>query len=174
MDSLYDGAGRVEERTWEELSQLRYREAPGERMPLFREYLAICRDSGALPFIETKTDDIEPVLKEALARFSPEELIISSVRLEHLLAARALCGGVFLHHIFTTPEQMRQLAKLGRCGVSYKYENLEEVPPGLLEETHGAGVLVCLRAGDTPETVRRMIELGLDYIPTNRVTKEAL
>lgn len=174
VDSLYDGTGRVEELTWEELSRLRYREAAGEGMPLFREYLAVCRDSGALPFIETKTDDIEPVLETALTYFPPEELIVSSIQLEHLLSARRICGGVFLHHIFSTPEQMRCLARLGRCGVSYRYDRLEEVPVGLLEETHEAGALVCLRAGDTPETVRQMMALGLDYIPTNRVTKEEL
>lgn len=174
VDSLYDGTGRIEELSWEELSRLRYREAPGEGMPLFREYLAACREGGALPFIETKTDDVEQVLGEALSWFPPEELIVSSIQFSHLLAARAACGGVFLHHIFSTPEQMRQLAELGSCGVSYRYDHLEEVPAGLLEETHRAGVLVCLRAGDTPETVRRMIELGLDYIPTNRVTKEEL
>ena len=26
---------------------------------------------------------------------------------------------------------------------------------------------MCLRAGDTPEAVAKMIDLGLDYIPTN-------
>ena len=29
------------------------------------------------------------------------------------------------------------------------------------------GLKVCLRAGDTLENVRRMLELGCDYIPSN-------
>lgn len=174
VDSLYDGTGAVEEGTWAELSRLRYRDAPAERMPLFSEYLDICRAYGAIPFIEIKTAPAAAVLGEALARFMPEELVLSSVCLDHLLEARTLCEGVFLHHIFSTPEQMARLSRTGRCGVSYKYADLAEVPPGLIEETHKRGVLVCLRAGDTPETVRRMIALGLDYIPTNCVTKEQL
>ena len=56
--------------------------------------------------------------------------------------------------------------------MSYKYADLNEVPEGLVEAAHRMGALVCLRAGDTPEAVRRMIAMGLDYIPTNCVTKE--
>lgn len=174
VDSLYGGTGAVEEYTWAELSRLRYRDAPAERMPLFSEYLDICRTYGAIPFIEIKTAPVAAVLDEALAQFTPEKLILSSIQLEHLLEARALCEEIFLHHIFSTLEQMTQLSGLGRCGVSYKYTGLGEVPPGLIEETHRRGVLVCLRAGDTPETVRQMIALGLDYIPTNCMTKEQI
>lgn len=174
VDSLYDGTGTVEELCWAELSRLHYRGAPEERMPLFREYLELCRTYGATPFIEVKTAHVKDVLDQALERFAPEELVLSSLQLEHLLQARIFCGSVFLHHIFSTSEQMRQLSELGRCGVSYKYAALDEVPDGLIEETHQAGVLVCLRAGDTPETVRQMIGLGLDYIPTNCVTKEQI
>ena len=174
VDSLYDGTGAVEAYAWAELSRLRCRDARTERMPLFSEYLDICRTYGAVPFLEIKTAPVAAVLAEALARFKPEEIVLSSLRLEHLLEARSLCEGVFLHHIFSDPEQMIHLSKLGRCGVSYKYADLKEVPPGLIEETRRRGVLVCLRAGDTPEAVRRMIALGLDYIPTNCVTKEQL
>ena len=56
---------------------------------------------------------------------------------------------------------------MGNGGLSYNYPNLDDVPEGLIEETHKNGVKVCLRAGDNPESVKRMIEMGLDYIPTN-------
>ena len=110
VDSLYNGEGAVEAFAWEELSRLRFRDAPEERMPLFSEYLDICRTYGAVPFIELKTAPVAAVLGQTLERFAPEELVFSSLRLEHLLEARRLCGGVFLHHIFSTPEQAERLS----------------------------------------------------------------
>ena len=41
--------------------------------------------------------------------------------------------------------------------------------PEAVRRAKEAGLRVCLRAGDTEEAVRRMLELGLDYIPTNRM-----
>ena len=32
---------------------------------------------------------------------------------------------------------------------------------------HAKGVKMCLRAGDTPDAVAKMMAMGLDYIPTN-------
>ena len=43
------------------------------------------------------------------------------------------------------------------------------VPEGLIGRTHAMGLRVCLRAGDTPEAVRRMLAMELDYIPSNRM-----
>ncbi|PNV60108.1 hypothetical protein C0033_20850 [Clostridium sp. chh4-2] len=174
IDSLYDGSGRICDADWKELSGRHFTEDRGERMPLFEEYLEICRSYGALPFIETKTMDVEEVVTAALRHFEEEELVISSILMEHLLTARDVSGGVFIHHIFSTPETVEILRHQGRCGVSYNYSDLSKVPEHLIEETHEKGVLVCLRAGDSPETVREMAGMGLDYIPTNRMTKEAM
>ncbi|MBS6642511.1 MAG: hypothetical protein KH366_02895 [Clostridiaceae bacterium] len=173
-DSLYDGNGRVCDADWKELSKRHFTEDREERMPLFEEYLEICKSYGALPFIETKTMDVEAVIAAALRYFRAEELVISSIRLEHLLAAREVSDGVFIHHIFSTPQTLDILRPLGRCGVSYNFNDLSEVPDHLVEKTHEKGVLVCLRAGDAPETVREMLDMGLDYIPTNRMTGKAV
>ena len=39
--------------------------------------------------------------------------------------------------------------------------------PDKITRPHEMGLKVCLRAGDTLENVRRMLELGCDYIPSN-------
>jgi hypothetical protein len=36
-------------------------------------------------------------------------------------------------------------------------------------KAHQAGLRICFRAGDTKESVLRMLEMGLDYIPTNEI-----
>jgi len=170
VDSLYNGTGAIVDMTWTELSRLCYRDDSRERMPLFEEYLRICHQYQALPFIETKTSDIEDVLATAYRFFPVESIVLSSIELAHLEQVRRLSASVFIHHIFSTPDQMRYLGRLGRCGVSYNYSDLSAFPAELVRETHSSGALLCLRAGDTPETVKKMVSLGLDYIPTNRVT----
>ena len=130
----------------------------------------ICKHSGCLPFLEVKTAPPEDILKEALDVFPVDEIIFSGIHLEPLLRARAVCPEIFLHHIFTTPEEMAQLEKIGNCGVSYKIDDLADAPEGLVQRVHDAGMLLCLRAADTREKALNMIAAGLDYMPTNIVT----
>ena len=40
-------------------------------------------------------------------------------------------------------------------------------PVELREETHRRGVRYCLRAGDKLPNIKKMVELKVDYIPTN-------
>ena len=177
-EQTYIGSGNVAELTLRELYRMERREAetsvpcdPKElRIPLFSEYLAVCREYHAVPFIETKTGDVRQVLEEALACFPPGGIVMSSIDFAHLEQVRRLTDRVFIHHIFSDEDHMRKLAEMGTAGLSYNYPDLAEVPDGLIARTHEMGVCVCLRAGDSPEIVRRMYDLGLDYVPTNRVT----
>lgn len=170
VDVAYEGTGRIPDLTWAEIRAMPHRQDKKERMPLFREYLEICKHSGCLPFLEVKTAPPEDILKEALDVFPVDEIIFSGIHLEPLLRARAACPEIFLHHIFTTPEEMAQLEKIGNCGVSYKIADLADAPEGLVQRVHDAGMLLCLRAADTREKVLNMIAAGLDYMPTNKVT----
>lgn len=172
VDSTYRGSGAVKDMTLAELTALERVEADGLRMPLFSEYLQVCRDSGAVPFIETKTADIASVLEAAAEFFKPEQIIISSANFSHLEMVRQLTDKVFIHHIFSDEEHLMELARMGRSGLSYNYPDLDKVPEGLIEHTHEQGVCVCLRAGDSLQAVQRMMEMGLDYIPTNRMAPE--
>jgi len=86
---------------------------------------------------------------------------------DHIREARRLDKEIFVHHIFSKPELLDELAAMGNAGLSYNYKDLATVPAGLVECVHAKGVKMCLRAGDTPETVAAMVKMGLDYIPTN-------
>lgn len=173
VDSMFCGSGTIREQKLDDLRRLEFRMEkrcgcvdPGP-MPTFREYLAICKAYGCIPFIETKTGDISQVLEAAGEFFREEEFVLSSVQFAHLEAVRALTDQVFIHHIFSDEERMRRLAEYGNSGLSYNYPDYRECPKELLERTRAVGVQICLRAGDTAEAVRDMIALGLDYIPTN-------
>ena len=143
-------------------------------MPTFDEYLTICKQYHAIPFIETKTDDIADVLEAACRFFREEDIVISSSKEEHLKKTREISKKVFIHHIFSSREAVERFSLLGNSGVSFNYPDYKAFPMSLLEEAHAVGVKVCLRAGDNAEAVRDMVEMGLDYIPTNCMTTQML
>lgn len=178
VDRMFDGSGEIRAMRFPELSALRFRtehkngSTRDEGMPLFAQYLDICRRYGAVPFIETKTLDVEEVLFEALRFFPEERIVISSTELEHLRLARRCCAGVFVHHIFSGPEAMEELSGMGPAGVSLNYPELDAFDPRWVDTAHGLGLKLCLRAGDDAQRLARMCALGLDYIPTNCMTPE--
>ena len=139
------------------------------RIPTFGEYLDVCERYDAVPFIETKGDVavVKPVLDEVRRRGLARVAVLSSVQFDHIREARKCDKEIFIHHIFSKPEQLDELAAMGNAGLSYNYKDLTAVPDGLVAGVHAKGVKMCLRAGDTPEAVAKMTALGLDYIPTN-------
>lgn len=180
LGKMYGASVKIEECTYAELSKLhivngnncdKYT-AEELRLPKFDEYLEICKKSGCVPFIETKGDVVAKTLKAVESFGLTKHSVLSSINFEHIAEARKLNGDIFIHHIFSTPELMERIAEFGNGGLSYNYPILDEVPDGLIEQTHAAGVRVCLRAGDTVENVGRMMSMGLDYIPTNCITPD--
>ncbi len=178
VDAMYDGVGRIADMTYDELMKLRLRVDSRHNswsgdllhMPSFDEYLAICKKYDAIPFIETKTDDIADVIEAACRYFKEEDVVISSSAELHLQAARQISDKVFIHHIFSDRDTVARLSLLGNSGVSFNYPDYKAFPRILLEEAHAVGVEVCLRAGDSVEAVCDMIHMGLDYVPTNCIT----
>lgn len=179
VDEMYHGSGKIAEMTYQELATLRIKTKKDDvtyskeelTIPTFREYLEICKTYGSLPFIETKTGDIAEVVALACEFFPEKDVIISSVSLAHLESAKKICPDVFVHHIFSNKQAVQRLSEFGYCGVSYNCPEYGGFSPEILNYTHQAGVLCCLRAGDTKEAVRGMIRKGLDYIPTNCIAK---
>ena len=181
VDEQYDGSVTIAEMSFSELKRYHFKGAwtkkysPEElSIPTFSDYLDACKKYGALPFIEIKIDDIKAVIEAALAIFSEDEIIISSTDLKRLIDVRKYSERVFVHHIFSSQEAMELLCDQGPCGVSYNYPRLSSFPKDLLERTHSRGAKLCLRAGDTLEQAAEMIEIGLDYIPTNCITPAQL
>lgn len=172
VDKLFDGKGEISKISWEDLKKLPYKSGQKGRIPLFSEYLDICRAYGSLPFIETKTDDIPEVLKTAEEFFPDDEIILSSIQFRHLQITREMNGNVFIHHIFGNRETMKKLAEMGNAGMSLNCPDPDDASQEMIDEIHSLGLKVCLRAGDSVEAVRKMMNLGLDYIPTNCVRPE--
>ena len=189
IDSKYNGSGTIANMTYSQI--LQYKINTGNcvdhysdnelRMPSFADYLEICSQYNALPFIEIKAASLSQVINEAKQYFDESDIIISSSSFLHLQQARAVSDDVFIHHIFSSESQINALAQMGNSGLSYnitadqlKISSWYLEAQRLITATHVAGVQVCLRAGDDISTVRLMKELGVDYIPTNTTTPASL
>lgn len=178
VDSYCDGTGKICEMSYRKLCKFKL--TRGNRVacfdeeelkiPLFREYLAICRRFGSVPFIELKTDDAELVL-HALGKngFSTSEVVISSTSLSHLVEARRASQDVFVHWIFADEAHLAELCELGHAGFSLKIADPGECSGEKIARAHEMGLKMCLRAADTQESLRQMRELRLDYFPTNNM-----
>ncbi len=176
--AMTDGEGRVADLTFAEIQEIRIDigafadTLPRDelRVPTMDDYFDICMKYGTVPFIELKEDDgIEAVIDGLRRRSMESHAVISSVKFERLARSRELSDSVFIHHIFSSKERFADLCELGYAGLSFKIANPDDMPEGLAAEVHNAGLRFCLRAADTPETMRKMICLGLDYQPSNKV-----
>ena len=176
IHSTYDGEGLVAEMTWRELSRFRLNRGnrlaclmdTEKRMPLFSEYLAVCKRFGSIPFIDVKADVVGQIIRDAYrAGIESKRIVLSSVKLESLEEAREIDPNVFIHWIFAKEAQLERLAALESAGISWDISDARTCPADLITSAHNLGLKVCLRAGDTPQDVQRMMDLNLDYIPTN-------
>lgn len=177
VDGLTNGEGAIAEMTFAQIRKLHITagnnvdaHTPEQlRIPTFEEYLTICYRYGSVPFLELKTSIAEETMFEIKQMGLEDRCVFSSSKLAHLEDARALSDRVFIHHIFSNEETIGRLAELGYSGMSFKIADLGDVPAGLVDKVHAAGVRICFRAADTPDIVRHAIGMGVDYVPSNRV-----
>ena len=176
VSRMFGEAGLVEEMSLAELSRLRL--CRGNRldcladeqrkMPLFSQYLAVCKRFGCVPFIELKTPDVERVLRAVRnAGFEDAGVVMSAIPKEGLIETRRHSKAMFIHWIFARAEELDAFSQLGNAGVSLNIPDAFSCPKETIDAVHAQGLKICLRAGDTDAQVQRMQLLGLDYIPTN-------
>jgi len=173
---MFGAAQTIESMTYQEISLLRFSSGnrldclteEQNRMPLFSEYLAVCRHYGSIPFIELKTPEVERVLAAVRsAGFDDNEVVMSSVRPEWLYETRRHTKDMFIHWIFAVEEMLEDFARLGNAGISLNIPDAFSCPKEKIDAAHALGLKICLRAGDSVRSVERMHALGLDYIPSN-------
>lgn len=176
IDQYCNGSGQISDMTYQEICEFeivhgnRWECFPKEqrKIPLFSEYLSICRRFGSVPFIELKTDNVEYILRDMEKNgFSEEEVVISSGEFYHLAQCRKYAPKVFLHWIFAQEDGLEELCGLGNAGLSWKIADPFSCDKEKIENTQKMGLKVCLRAADSLESLERMKLLGLDYFPSN-------
>ena len=138
-------------------------------LPAFADYLAICQRYHAVPFLECKENIVADILTAVEHADMIDRAVFSAINFAHIDECRRLNRRIFVHHIFSSREHMLRLAEMGNGGLSYNYPDPSAAPRDLLAETKGHGVRICLRAADNAQQLRDMQDLGLDYIPTNKL-----
>lgn len=197
LDRTTDGKELVAEKTLAEIKELNvlpvntktvrklydYAQLSDEdkKVPTMDEYLDICNRSGCVAFIELKED--KGIISSMIASIEKygmqDRCVISSGNLALLEAYRAQGGKETIHLIFAKPEQIQRVKELGNASVSFKYSDLDaEVDleidgtritsfKQLVDYIHSLGIRICFRAADTAEDARKMLEYGVDYMPSN-------
>lgn len=178
VDKYCNGEGTISEMTCEQIrgftivtgNRVKCFTEEERKIPLFSEYLSICRRFGSIPFIELKTDDAERVI-HALQKngFSEDEVIMSATVLSRLEESRRCAPNLFLHLIFAEENELPTLSSLGNAGLSWRISDPFTCDEGKIDLAHERGLKVCLRAADDKSSLDRMKKLGLDYFPTNQL-----
>jgi len=184
INRMTDGTGTISSMTYAQIQQ--YHIDTGTNVeqysddelviPTIDDYLKICRYYNLVPFIELKEDIVAAVIQK-LKDYGMENIaVISSFDWNLVVKARKL-SNVFVHWINTSSTEMthvEDLSVMGNAGRSFNYTDMTQVPSTLNSTLNGLGVDYCFRAADTVEMVKKQIELGLSYIPTNAIKPSQL
>ncbi len=177
LERCSDGAGPVRERTLAELKALDFgswkgSEFAGVRLPTFVELLDLveARRPDIFLCVELKENSescARQALEELRRRNRLHRCSIISFHPEMLRLADSIEPGLELHGFI--PSGMDDAATeayyrlIRRIGIWHLDATAE-----LVESYHRRGIRVDVWATDTAETFRRAVDLGIDFITTNR------
>jgi hypothetical protein len=132
-------------------------------------YYVFTFNCGYADAFDKAMNDLRNLIRDKNA--ARENFIAASIRAENNLSrleeTRKHTSKMFVHWIFAQEEQLDRIVKLGNAGISWFISDVSDCPPEKIQCTHEMGLKVCLRAGDSITSVKQMIAMGLDYIPTN-------
>lgn len=149
---------------------------PGLKIPLLSDMLAICKQYGMTPVIEVKSSVNGPLddLIEAVdqAGFLDEAIYISFSR-EHTANLRELLpeGQVYYLSKEITQEAV-DFCLEHDVGLDFDARK-EENTPELIRSVMEQGIDCAAWTVDDPELCQELIDLGIQYITTNRIYPEA-
>ena len=139
------------------------------RIPLLRDYLQVCRESGKLAVLELKNrfsaEDIERILRITEEEYQLSQMIFISFSLENLLDLRAFRPQAAIQFLVEEwkPELARTLREQ-RMGLDADHRRLTRE---IVREIKGAGLVLNTWTVNDPAAAARLIEWGVDQITTN-------
>jgi len=159
-----DGSGRVADLTFDAIRSLDA--GHGERVPTLDELLALAKGRCGL-HIELKTDAVEQVLAQVVDENMLPSVVLTDFDTERLAQLRRLNADVAIEHIFGEPPPDaidRALSvRAQRISVHQSHATRDYV-----DAAHAAGLLVIAWPPNTESEMQAMMELGVDFICTDR------
>ena len=165
VDRTTNGSGAVAQMAFAHVRQLDA--GGGERVPTLEEFLDLIQGK-VKAHVELKGDGSEDAVLRLLdARGGRDDVVLTSGDTQKLRRVRALNGKVTLEHIFSQPPpdaiQRAHSAKAKRVSTHFSHATADFV-----EACHAAFLEVIAWPPNTEATMQAMIDLGVDYICTDR------
>ena len=165
VDRTTNGSGRVEQMAFADLRRLDA--GAGERVPTLEEFLD-CIKGRCKAHVELKGDGCEEtVLRYVDYKGMLDDVVLTSGQTQRLRRLRTLNAKVAIEHIFGDPPpdaiQRAKDVRAQRISVHYGHAT-----PEYVEAAHAAALKVIAWPPNTEATMQAMIDLGVDFICTDR------
>ncbi|MGQ4891629.1 MAG: glycerophosphodiester phosphodiesterase [Candidatus Njordarchaeia archaeon] len=166
VDRTSDGSGLVREMTLEELKQLDFGE--GEKIPTLEEVLKFAKNKIALNIELKEPDIVDKVVALVESYDMVDDVIISSFYHNALVKVKELNPAITTAPLFMhRPVSVANLANITNSEGLHPW--FEYVDKKFVEEAHKRNLFVNPWTVDDEETMRKMIEVGVDGIITNDI-----
>jgi len=144
----------------------------GEKIPFLEEVIETI-PAGKKLFIEIKCGtEVLPYLKDIVEKSSKkEQLMIIGFNFEVVENAKNLIPGVpayWLHFNVVGEYDKKWIEKAKQAGLDGLNFRFKGITPGYAKAVHEAGLKIFTWTVDDPKEAKRLIELGIDGITTNR------
>lgn len=164
----------VEERTYEELRDIRLKDLDGREradlcLPLLEDYLRVARSYGKHCFIELKGifsyDSIERMLEVVRSEYSLEEVTFIAFDLCNLIVLREILPTQRLQYLTVEiNDEIFSALVTHSLGLDILHTALERE---WVERLHASGIEINCWTVDDPTAAERLSEMGVDYITSN-------
>jgi len=175
IDRMTDGTGTISLMTYAQIQTATIDTGnnvgsytPAElKIPTLQEYLDICKEYKAVPFIQTKTtaklkDVVDTIVSNGLEEFA----VISSSNYNHLVTVRQYNSRIFVHLIASTIDNLDAVAALGKSGIGLDFATMTQE---VADQVHNKGVGLLLGAADTVQDATDRIGFGTYAMGTNSI-----
>jgi glycerophosphoryl diester phosphodiesterase len=163
LDRTTSGTGRVNDQTLKELRILDAGE--GEKIPTLSEILALVKGRCGV-FIEIKEPGSEHAVCSLLEKNPVEDVFIVSFHGESLKTVKKLISGIKTGYIFSEPNN-NPVSKAVELKADAIIPRLDRLSADLIEVAHRHQILVVPWTPNTPQQIRKAINLGADGIITD-------
>ena len=180
VDRTTDGTGTVNNMTFKEIQACTIdagngiSDYPGLKIPKFEDYIAICKQYGAVPVIEIKgikNNDIKYYKKmlSIIREYGMEDNCMCIGSLECMTIVRSLTRRIHVQVIVyqgdnPTDDLLLQIAALENSGVDFHNTHISS---NMIKKCHELGLLVnCWTINDS-HIIENFRNLGVDFITSN-------
>lgn len=165
VDRTTNGTGKVAELTFTEILQLDA--GFGERVPTLEETLALTRGKVVLQIEFKGPGTALPVVHAVEAADVVDQVVITSFKHQWLIEARTLNPKLHTGALWgrLPADVVQQTQQLGFHALHIWHEWIDQQ---LVKEAHQKGLLVRAWNTDKEEDMRRLIDLGVDAIGSDR------